>query len=185
MELLVFCTHHGLIFISGMGAHVKKTVSSKKDLRPHTSDNAPISGALRNDNRPWRGCRDQDGTQATTSRQPLWFRCTETCRFRFEVFWSETRGDIMTDTWLQTDNTEEFWNILIWQIIWYDVLFLCDRKIFVLHSLALTYRQQTTVFVGDHLLVIISWSKQQLALWTDKLEPFVWAISCVPTLLNI
>lgn len=47
-----FCTYHGLIFISGMGAHVKKTVSSKKDFRPHTSDSAPISGALRNDNRP-------------------------------------------------------------------------------------------------------------------------------------
>lgn len=45
-------THHGLIFISGMGAHVKKTVSSRKDLRPHTSDRAPISGALRNDSRP-------------------------------------------------------------------------------------------------------------------------------------
>lgn len=47
-------THHGLIFISGMGAHVKKTVSSRKDLRPHTSDRAPISGALRNDSRPWK-----------------------------------------------------------------------------------------------------------------------------------
>lgn len=52
-DLLVFCTYHGLIFIRGMGAHVKKTVSSKKDLRPHTSDNAPIRGALRNDNMPW------------------------------------------------------------------------------------------------------------------------------------
>lgn len=47
-------SYHGLIFIRGMGAHVKKTVSSKKDLRPHTSDNAPIRGALRNDNRPWK-----------------------------------------------------------------------------------------------------------------------------------
>lgn len=45
--------HHGLIFISGMGAHVKKTVSSRKDLRPHTSDSAPIRGALRKDNRPF------------------------------------------------------------------------------------------------------------------------------------
>lgn len=51
---MLLCTHHGLIFISGMGAHVKKTVSSKKDLRPQTSDNAPISGALRNDKMPWR-----------------------------------------------------------------------------------------------------------------------------------
>lgn len=57
----MFCTHHGLIFISGMGAHVKKTVSSKKDLRPHTSDNAPISGALRNDNRPWKGWGERVG----------------------------------------------------------------------------------------------------------------------------
>lgn len=50
----MFFTHHGLIFISGMGAHVKKTVSSKKDLRPQTSDNAPIRGALRKDKRPWK-----------------------------------------------------------------------------------------------------------------------------------
>lgn len=49
-----FFTHHGLIFMRGMGAHVKKTVSSKKDLRPQTSDSAPIRGALRNDNRPWK-----------------------------------------------------------------------------------------------------------------------------------
>lgn len=49
-----FFTYHGLIFISGMGAHVKKTVSSKKDLRPQTSDSAPMRGALRNDNRPWK-----------------------------------------------------------------------------------------------------------------------------------
>lgn len=52
-------SYHGLIFISGMGAHVKKTVSSKKDLRPQTSDNAPIRGALRNDNRPWKRTRTQ------------------------------------------------------------------------------------------------------------------------------
>ena len=55
--------HHGLIFISGMGAHVKKTVSSKKDFRPHTSDNAPIRGALRNDNRPWKGWRETWGQE--------------------------------------------------------------------------------------------------------------------------
>lgn len=45
-------TNHGLIFISGIGAQVKNTVSSKKDFRPHTSDRAPMSGALRNDNKP-------------------------------------------------------------------------------------------------------------------------------------
>ena len=44
--------HHGLIFMSGIGAHVKKTVSRRKDFRPHTSDSAPIRGALRNDSRP-------------------------------------------------------------------------------------------------------------------------------------
>lgn len=46
-----------------MGAHVKKTVSSKKDLRPQTSDNAPIRGALRKDNRPWedKDNRREDG----------------------------------------------------------------------------------------------------------------------------
>lgn len=45
-------TNHGLIFMRGMGAHVKNTVSSKKDFRPHTSDKAPINGALRKDSRP-------------------------------------------------------------------------------------------------------------------------------------
>lgn len=35
-----------------MGAQVKKTVTSKKNFRPHTSDNAPTSGALRNDKIP-------------------------------------------------------------------------------------------------------------------------------------
>lgn len=46
------CTNHGLIFISGIGAQVKNTVSSRKDFRPHTSDRAPMSGALRNDSKP-------------------------------------------------------------------------------------------------------------------------------------
>ena len=31
---------------------MKKTVSSRKDFRPHTSDSAPIRGALRNDSSP-------------------------------------------------------------------------------------------------------------------------------------
>jgi hypothetical protein len=35
-----------------MGAQVKETVSNKNNLRPHTSDKAPISGALRKDNNP-------------------------------------------------------------------------------------------------------------------------------------
>lgn len=45
-------TNHGLIFIKGIGAHVKNTVSKRKDFLPHTSDRAPIRGALRNDSRP-------------------------------------------------------------------------------------------------------------------------------------
>lgn len=35
-----------------MGAQVKKTVTSRKERLPHTSDNAPISGADMNDSRP-------------------------------------------------------------------------------------------------------------------------------------
>ena len=45
-------TYHGLNFISGMGAHVKDTVSNKKGLRPQTSDKAPTRGALRKDKIP-------------------------------------------------------------------------------------------------------------------------------------
>ena len=33
---------------------VKKTVTSRKDLRPQTSERAPISGAHRKDNIPWK-----------------------------------------------------------------------------------------------------------------------------------
>lgn len=49
---MIASTYHGLIFMSGIGAHVKNTVSSKKDFLPQTSDNAPIKGALRKDNKP-------------------------------------------------------------------------------------------------------------------------------------
>jgi hypothetical protein len=45
-------THHVLIVMRGMGAQVKKTVIRRKNLRPHTSDSAPISGALRKDSSP-------------------------------------------------------------------------------------------------------------------------------------
>lgn len=48
-------TYHGLIFINGIGAHVKNTVSSKKDFRPQTSERAPMSGALRKESRPCGG----------------------------------------------------------------------------------------------------------------------------------
>ena len=47
-------TYHGLNLRSGMGIHVKKTVTRRKDLRPHTSERAPIKGALRKDKRPWK-----------------------------------------------------------------------------------------------------------------------------------
>lgn len=45
-------TYHELIDMSGIGAHVKKTVIKRKNLRPQTSDKAPTSGALRNDRMP-------------------------------------------------------------------------------------------------------------------------------------
>lgn len=44
--------YHGLIFNKGIGAHVKNTVSKRNDFLPHTSDRAPIRGALKNDSRP-------------------------------------------------------------------------------------------------------------------------------------
>jgi hypothetical protein len=44
--------HHVLILIRGIGAHVKATVISRKNFRPHTSESAPISGAERKDKIP-------------------------------------------------------------------------------------------------------------------------------------
>lgn len=41
----------------GIGAQVKKTVMSRKNFLPQTSDRAPISGALRKDNKP---CQQQE-----------------------------------------------------------------------------------------------------------------------------
>lgn len=59
-----------------MGAHVKKTVSSRKDLRPQTSDRAPMRGALRKDSRPWEdGRRGENGRgwwAAPFSIWPVW-----------------------------------------------------------------------------------------------------------------
>lgn len=52
-------THHGLILISGIGKQVKKTVPRRKGFLPHTSDKAPMRGALRKDSRPWRGKQKQ------------------------------------------------------------------------------------------------------------------------------
>ena len=48
--------HIVLILINGIGKHVKKTVINRNTLRPHISDIAPISGALKNDNIPFRPC---------------------------------------------------------------------------------------------------------------------------------
>jgi hypothetical protein len=45
-------TNHGLNFISGIGAQVNVTVNKRNGFRPHTSDNAPINGAARNDSIP-------------------------------------------------------------------------------------------------------------------------------------
>lgn len=44
--------HHVFIVISGIGAHVKNTVMSKKNFLPHMSERAPMRGALRNDKMP-------------------------------------------------------------------------------------------------------------------------------------
>lgn len=41
-----------LIVISGIGAHVKKTVIRRKNFLPQTSESAPINGALKNDKIP-------------------------------------------------------------------------------------------------------------------------------------
>ena len=52
-------TYHGLNFISGMGAQVNETVSKRNGFLPNTSDRAPTSGALRNDNIPCTQHKDQ------------------------------------------------------------------------------------------------------------------------------
>lgn len=48
----MFQTYHEFIDINGIGIHVKNTVISRKNFLPQTSDNAPISGALRKLNIP-------------------------------------------------------------------------------------------------------------------------------------
>ena len=47
--------HQVLICMRGIGAQVKKTVRIRNNFRPHTSDKAPINGALRKDKKPWNG----------------------------------------------------------------------------------------------------------------------------------
>lgn len=47
-------TYQGLILSRGIGAQVKKTVRRRNDFLPHTSDNAPMRGALRKERIPWR-----------------------------------------------------------------------------------------------------------------------------------
>lgn len=44
----------GLIFISGMGAHVNETVIRRNGFLPSVSDIAPTRGALRKDSNPCR-----------------------------------------------------------------------------------------------------------------------------------
>ena len=44
--------HHGLIFMKGIGAQVKKTVTRRKNLRPQMSERAPTSGAERKERNP-------------------------------------------------------------------------------------------------------------------------------------
>jgi hypothetical protein len=51
--MLIMAKYHiGLMRMSGMGKHVKKTVMRRKILRPNTSDKAPMRGALKNDKIP-------------------------------------------------------------------------------------------------------------------------------------
>lgn len=38
--------------MSGIGAHVKKTVIRRKNFLPHTSESAPMSGADKNEKIP-------------------------------------------------------------------------------------------------------------------------------------
>ena len=52
-DALTVMPYQGLSLISGMGAHVKKTVTRRKERLPHTSERAPIRGADMNDSRPW------------------------------------------------------------------------------------------------------------------------------------
>lgn len=59
-------THHGLITIRGIGKQVKKTVPRRKGFLPHTSDRAPMSGALRKESRPCRGKQKQSQSYDTT-----------------------------------------------------------------------------------------------------------------------
>ena len=44
--------HHGLIFMKGMGAQVKNTVTRRKNLRPQMSERAPTRGAERKERKP-------------------------------------------------------------------------------------------------------------------------------------
>lgn len=51
-KMQILSTNHVLMVINGIGAHVKNTVIRRKNFRPHTSDSAPINGALKNDRIP-------------------------------------------------------------------------------------------------------------------------------------
>lgn len=51
----------------GMGAQVKKTVMSRKNFRPQTSESAPISGALKKDNKPCKE-KEENETMQTVNK---------------------------------------------------------------------------------------------------------------------
>lgn len=46
-------TYNGHNRMRGIGMHVNVTVMMRNGFRPQLSDNAPMSGALRNDNSPY------------------------------------------------------------------------------------------------------------------------------------
>ena len=62
-------TYHVLIFMKGIGRQVKKTVINKKNFLPHTSDRAPIKGALKNDSKPWNNTKMLENAIKTGPRR--------------------------------------------------------------------------------------------------------------------
>jgi hypothetical protein len=49
---VIYFTHHELIDMSGIGAHVKNTVMRRKNFLPHTSERAPMRGADKKEKMP-------------------------------------------------------------------------------------------------------------------------------------
>lgn len=90
----VCSTYQGLSLISGMGAHVKKTVTSRNVRLPHTSDSAPIRGADMNDSRPLR--------VHETSFHVNWPSGTSSCF---------ARDSLIIDAFIQVDIHVPFQNV--------------------------------------------------------------------------